>query len=397
MPIYYIVRIFNGKFIYGWKEKLGFFTPPQLGEKVIMYHSVSVGEVIALKNLVRKTKEIFPDYKIVITTGTKTGQETAIKNYSNIAEYITYFPFDVPFCVHRFLDKIKPSVVLITETEIWPIFSDMCKKKNIPLYTINGRMSDSTYKLYKLFRIFFKHVLANYTEILTQSDDDRRKLISIGASEDKTHVMKNLKFDVKKTNETVDINKNEQRIIIAGSTHKSENEIIIAIFSKLKTEFADIKLLIAPRHTQRVQQIKDLLRHYRLKFGTRSNKDNFSENDVIILDTIGELSKMYSICNFAFIGGSFNNTGGHNPLEAIIYSKPAISGPSIHNFRDIYAILGRTKAGKVVKTPLELENYMRLLLTDKVYYEQACKDCEEIFKEQQGALNIVIDRLKQVL
>ena len=106
---------------------------------------------------------------------------------------------------------------------------------------------------------------------------------------------------------------------------------------------------------------------------------------------------MYSICDFAFIGGSFNKTGGHNPLEATVYSKPTISGPSIHNFRDIYWILGRSKAGKVVKTPRELEDYMRVLLTDKDFYNQACKDCEDVFKDQQGALNVVIERLKQIL
>lgn len=397
LPIYYIVRVFNGKFLYGWREKLGFFKHPHLGKKVIMYHGVSVGEIIALENLIKKTKETFPDYKIVVTTGTKTGQETAKKKFLDIADYITYFPFDIPSCVYRFLRKINPSVVLIAETEIWPIFADYCNKKNIPLFTINGRMSDSTYKLYRCLKGFFKHVLANYTEILTQSSEDRNKLISIGAPEERTHVMKNLKFDVKKSNETVAIDKNGKRIIIAGSTHKGEDKIIVDIFLKLKKEFPDIKLIIAPRHIQRVPQIKDLLKKTKLPFGTRSNHDKFDQKEIIILDTIGELSKMYSICDFAFIGGSFNKTGGHNPLEAVVYSKPAISGPSIHNFRDIYWILGRTNAGKVVKTPHELEDYMRLLLSDKEFYAQACKDCETVFKDQQGALDVVISRLKKIL
>lgn len=397
LPVYYIVRVFNGKFLYGWKEKLGFFKHPHLGKKVIVYHGVSVGEIIALENLIKKTKETFPDYKIVVTTGTKTGQETAKKKFSDIADYITYFPFDIPSCVERFLRKLKPSVILIAETEIWPNFAEACNKKNIPLYTINGRMSDGTYKLYRLFKGFFKHVLANYTEVLTQSNEDKEKLISIGAPAERTHVMKNLKFDVKKSNETIPIDKRDKRIIIAGSTHKGEDKIIIDAFLKLRKEFPDIKLLIAPRHLQRVPQIKELLKKTQLPFGTRSNNDHFTEKEIIILDTIGELSKMYSICDFAFIGGSFNKTGGHNPLEAVVYSKPAITGPSIHNFRDIYWILSRTKAGKVVKNPHELEEYMRILLSDKEFYEQACKDCEQVFKDQQGALNVVIDRLKRIL
>ena len=116
LPFYYIIRAISGKFLYGWKEKLGFFKSPDLGSKVIMFHGVSVGEVIALENLIKKTKEVFPDYKIVVTTGTKTGQEIALKKYANVADFITYFPFDIAFCVQSFLVKVKPTVVLIAET-----------------------------------------------------------------------------------------------------------------------------------------------------------------------------------------------------------------------------------------------------------------------------------------
>ena len=205
LPFYYIVRVINGKFLYGWREKLGFFKSPHLGDKVIMYHGVSVGEVIALEGVIRKTKEEFPDYKIVVTTGTKTGQEIAIKKFSDVADFITYFPFDITFCVSSFLNKIKPTVVLIAETELWPIFSFYCHSRGIYLYTINGRMSDSTYSLYKLFSKFFKIVLSKYTKILTQSEIDRNKLISIGAPEDRTFVMKNLKFDVNKSDDVIEI------------------------------------------------------------------------------------------------------------------------------------------------------------------------------------------------
>lgn len=395
LPFIYLVRAINGKFLYGWKEKLGFFTSPELGEKVIMYHGVSVGEVIALENLIKKTKETFPDYKLVVTTGTKTGQEIAHKKYAEIADYITYFPFDIPFCVNSFLNKIKPSVVLIAETELWPTFAHRCKKRNIPLYVINGRISDSTYKSYKLFSLFFKQILKFYSGIYTQSEYDNQKLINIGANPDNTEVMKNLKFDVKKSPDKIDMGSG--RIIIAGSTHQGEDEIVINTFSDLKKEFPDIKLLLAPRHLKRASHAAELAEKTGMPFGFRSSNDNFNDKDIIILDTLGELSKMYQICDFAFIGGSFNKTGGHNPLEAVVYSKPAISGPSIHNFRDIYGILSRTKAGKVVKTPDELKLYMHKLLSDKEFYAQACKDCVTVFNDQQGALQFVINKLSQIL
>ena len=395
LPFYAIVRVLNKKYIYGWKEKLGIFENPDLDSKVIMYHGVSVGEVIALENLIKKTKETFPDYKIVVTTGTKTGQDIAKKKYENIADFITYFPFDIEPCVNSFLNKINPSVVLIAETELWPTFAYFCKKKNIPLYVINGRISDSTFKSYKFMKMFFKPLFKNYTEILTQSEEDKNKFIAVGADENKTFVMKNLKFDVKGVKS--DINLGNYRIIIAGSTHKGEDEIVLKSFAELKKQFSDIKLLLAPRHLTRLDNVKELIEKTNLTYGLRSKNDNFDKNEIIILDTMGELSKMYQICHFAFIGGSFNKTGGHNPLEAVVYEKPAISGPSIHNFRDIYWILTRSKAGKVVKTPDELTQYMYKLLDDDNFYKQSCEDCKTVFQDQQGALEFVINRLKNIL
>lgn len=396
LPVYAAVRASKGK-LFGWKEKFGDFQSPNLGDKVIMYHGVSVGEVIALENLIKKTKETFPDYKIVVTTGTKTGQEIAHKKYENVADFITYFPFDITFCVNNFLDKINPSVVLIAETELWPTFAAYCHKRNIPLLVINGRISDSTFKSYKFLKGFFKELFKNYTEILTQSEDDCNKFIQIGAPKEKTKVMKNLKFDVKRVDSDIEIGKGNNRIIIAGSTHKGEDEIVLNSFANLKSKFSDIKLLLAPRHLTRLSEVKNLVEKTNLKYGQRSQNATFQDNDIIILDTMGELSKMYQICDFAFIGGSFNKTGGHNPLEAIVYNKPTITGPSIHNFRDIYWILSKTKAGKIVKTPKELTKYMEKLLSDKEFYTQACEDCKNIFNSQQGALEIVINRLKNIL
>ena len=210
-------------------------------------------------------------------------------------------------------------------------------------------------------------------------------------------VMKNLKFDVKRADANIEIGQENNRIIIAGSTHKGEDEIVLNSFSELKKEFPDIKLLLAPRHLTRVNEVKELVEKTNLPYGQRSNNENFLNNDIIILDTLGELSRMYQICNFAFIGGSFNKTGGHNPLEAVVYNKPAISGPSIHNFRDIYWILSRSKAGKVVKTPQELTNYMHKLLADKEFYIESCNDCKTVFEFQQGAMEFVINELKSIL
>ncbi len=397
LPFYYIVRVIQKKYLYGWREKLGFLTPPDLGNKIIMLHGVSVGEVIALENLTKKIKETFPDYKIVVTTGTKTGQDIAKKKYEKIADYITYFPFDVPFAVKSFLSKLNPTVVLIAETELWPDFAYQCKKRNIPLFVINGRISDNTFNAYKRMKFFFKHILKNYTGLYTQSIEDRDKLIAIGATPENTEFMGNLKFDIKKLDVSIDIGKGENKLIIAGSTHKGEDEIVLEAFKNIKQKVPNAKLLLASRHIERIPDIEELVKNTGLAYGFRSKGDSFKDKDIILLDTMGELGKMYSICDFAFIGGSFNNTGGHNPLEASVYNKPVITGPCIHNFKDIYGILTHTNAGKLVKTPQELENQMLKLLTDEKYYNDAQNDCFKVFEAQKGALDFVINKLQKVL
>ena len=397
LPFWYIISRFNQKLGYGFKEKLGFGLGKPLEKKSIVFYGVSVGEVLALQNLIKKTKKEFATHNIVIATGTKTGQETAQKKLGNIADYITYFPFDFPFCINSFLNKTNPDVVIVAETELWPNFAYVMKKRNIPLYIVNGRMSDRTYGSYKKLSFFFAPILKKYTKILTQSESDNNKLISIGANPDTTRVMGNLKFDIGVNLEGfTPIEKSpDDKIIIAGSTHSGEDEIILSAFMNIRQD--NTKLLIAPRHPERNNAVFELCKKTGLKVGKRSNKDNFTDYQIILLDTLGELGKMYSICDFAFIGGSFNKTGGHNPLEASIFNKPVISGPSTHNFKDIYAIITRTKAGTIVKNSDELIKQMQKLLNDKNYYEQACSECELVFNQNRGALDVVIEELKQLI
>ena len=396
LPFFYTERVIHKK-SFGWKEKFGNINPSFKDEKIVMVHGVSVGEVIALENLVKKIKETFPECKLVVTTGTKTGQDIAYKKLDGIADYITYFPFDIPYAVNKFLDTLNPSLVLIAETELWPNFAYGCKKKNIPLCIINGRISDSTYKTYKLAKPFFKEVFKNFTAVYAQSKEDLEKYCSIGISADKSEFMGNLKFDIEKKEASIDMAQQGYKILIAGSTHKGEDEIVLDTFAKLKKDFPKLKLLLAPRHPQRVPDIEQLIKNTDFTYGLRSKDDKFTNCDIIILDTLGELGKMYSICDIAFIGGSFNKTGGHNPLESAIFNKPTISGPSIHNFKDIYSILVKSGAGKVISTPDELYSSIKTLLSDDLLYNKVTIDCENVFAEQKGATGFVIKKISELI
>lgn len=394
LPFFYAERVIHKKSA-GWSEKFGNIKPNLTGNKIIMFHAVSVGEVIAIENLVKKTKETFPDYKITVTTGTLTGQELAKKKFDGTADFITYFPFDIPSSVNKFLDTLNPSLVLIAETELWPNFAYGCKKRNIPLCIINGRISDSTYKTYKLAKPFFKEVFKNFSAVYAQSTEDMNKYISIGMDKTRTQFMGNLKFDIKKKDAAIDLGQQGFRVLIAGSTHKGEDEIVLETYQKLKKEFSDLKLLLAPRHPQRVPEIKTLIDETQIKYGLRSQDEKFTDNDIIILDTLGELGKMYSICDIAFIGGSFNKTGGHNPLEAVVYNKPTLSGPSIHNFKDIYSILSLAGAAKVVSTSDELFLSIKALLLDDLFYQKVEASCEQVFEAHKGAEEFVIARIAE--
>ena len=364
-------------------------------DKVIMVHGVSVGEVNALENLVKKIRETFGDYKIVLTTGTHTGQDIAKKKLSEYVDLITYFPADFPCVVKKFLDKINPDIVLIAETEIWPNFAIECKRRGVKTYIINGRISDSTFKSYKSLKLIFKYFLGFYSGIYTQSDEDNKKFIEIGAKPEITKRMNNLKFDIKKPDEKLQFDKSGARILLAGSTHKGEDEIVFFIYRKLKQNHPDLKLIIAPRHITRVEEVRAMAESFSFKYDFRSNGKNDMENiDVLIVDTLGELGRLYEYSDISFIGGSFNKTGGHNPLESIIFEKPVISGPSIHNFKDIYSIIKNAGAGFIVEDKNEFYETADKLLSDKEFYLNTKEDCAKVFKEQQGALEFVLNLLK---
>ena len=406
LPFWLILGQLKPKLVVGFRQKCGFYNRFEAcglghcGEaKTILFYGVSVGEVNAMENLIKKTREIHPNFNIIVLTGTQTGQELAQKKLSKVVDFVSYFPYDFPFCVKNMIKKLKPSAIFVMETELWPNFANITNKKKIPTYIINARISDRTFKSYKKLSFFFAPILKKYTAIYPQSEQDYEKFILLGANAQTTEVMGNLKFDIKKL-DTADLNfeKGECKIILAGSTHFGEDEIALQIFEELKKEINNLKLIIAPRHLGTRLDIKNL--------GYRSKKDTFDNHDVILLDTMGELGKFYSICDVAFIGGSFraqggdNNlkkgVGGHNPLEATIFNKPVFSGPSIHNFKDIYAILTSTNAGKIGDTE-EMKEYLKKLLTDEEFYSSASKDCQKVFEQNQGALDFVLKVLQSIV
>ena len=402
LPVILVALVLVPKFRAGIWQKLGFYNIKlDENKETIFFHAVSVGEVNAIEALVKKTRETFPQANIVLSTTTKTGQEIANKKLSKVVDQITYFPFDYFFSVNAFLNAVKPNKIIIAETEIWPDFVYLSKRRNIPVYIVNGRLSPHSYKGYKKFSFFFKPILSLYEGIFMQTEGDVERILDVGAPKEKTKFMGNLKFDIAPVLNNQEISDlanslklNGQKMIAAASTHKGEDEIVLASYSEIKKDYPNLKLLIAPRHPERYDAVEALLKESGFSYGRRSKNDTFENNDIIMLDTMGELMKMFSICHFAFIGGSFSTTGGHNPLEANIWGKPVLSGDCVFNFKDIYAYLTNTKAAKLSSSQNELTEDMKKLLTDANYYNEACIDSRKIFDENKGAVEFVINELK---
>ncbi len=402
LPLIIAAFIVCPKLSTGWIQKIGFYTNKDiaLNKKTTVFHAVSVGETNAIKEFVKEYRQKHPEENIIITTTTKTGQDIAKKAFNEIADKVVYFPYDFFFSVLSFFKTYKPEKIIIAETEIWPCFVTIAEKKGINVYTINGRLSPHSFSGYKKIKILLSPVLNKYEKFFMQSKDDAIRMIEIGAKKEKVEVMGNLKFDIS-TNLTEDgikkytdeLKTEKYRILIAASTHHGEDEIILRVFNILKSTYNDAKLLLAPRHPQRYEEVIKLLNATDYSWGKRSNNDNFDKNDIILLDTMGELAKLFSICYLAFIGGSFSSTGGHNPLEAAIWNKPVLSGPTVFNFKDIYKIVTDKNCAVIVNNEAELTKETLTFFSNKEKYNDFCKNAKSVFEENQGAIKYILERI----
>ena len=402
LPVIVLAFIIVPKFRAGFWQKIGFYKKNKSGRKTILIHAVSVGEVNAVENLVKRIKQEFPDEYIVLSTVTKTGQAVAHNKLEKYTDEIIYFPYDFFFSVLACLNAVKPDKIIIAETEIWPMFTVLAYLKKIPMLLVNGRISPNSYNGYKKLKFFFKNILSKFEQILMQTEGDRERIVDIGAPAEKSEVMGNLKFDIQKNLSSEEqaelkeqIKLENSRLFVAASTHKGEDELVLNVFRAVKSKNPDAKLLIAPRHPERYEQVENLLKKEAYHYSKRSLNGDFEENDAIMLDTMGELSKFFSLGYLAFIGGSFSNTGGHNPLEANIWDVPVISGPTVFNFKDIYKLLTQEKVAQIVKNEEDFIALAEKFYAEKEYREEISATCRRIFDNSRGAIDFVIDRLKK--
>ena len=400
LPLFLFKALAHGKYIAGFRQRLG-SVPAMSGKPVIWLHCVSVGETQAARPLAARLKQQFPHHALVVSTITLTGQNLARNVFRTEAESVVYFPFDWRWSVRRALKAINPAAVLIMETELWPNFLRECKARQIPVALVNGRISRQSYGRYALVKFFLRRVLASLSIAVMQSEADAERLQALGMPSDKLFTAGNLKFDAEGGSDlretTAEIAErfglqSDVPLVLAASTHAPEEEIILEAFKQLRAT-QPTRLMIAPRHPERFNEVASLIQDSGLSWTRRMNIPEASdrEADVILLDTIGELPATYSLAAVVFVGGSIVDRGGHNVLEPAVAGSAVVTGAHTHNFHAIMNLMEQADA--VIKLPAaegkaatrELTNVLSRLLSNPDERARLGLRAKQLVAENQGA------------
>lgn len=375
---------------------------------VIFVHAVSVGETNAALPLLRGIRQRFPGKKIVISNVTETGRSVALK--SKAADLCIYFPFDFPFAVRSVLEQVRPELVVIMETEIWPNFIGEARRMGIPVLLANGRISDRSFGRYLRLSWFFRPVLRRLSALCMQTPVDATRISEIGAPESAVHVAGNLKYDVPVTkpapDEAAEIRKKygiPERCFVfaAASTHEGEEAQTLAAYRALIDRDPASFLILAPRHPERAPGVAELIRKEGFPFQSRSALDGSGRlpaGGVLLLDTVGELAGLYRASDLVFVGGSLVATGGHNPLEPAACMVPVLFGPHMENFREVAALFTRHCGAEVqVADARGLQSELLRLAADPVHREELGRRGAGILLESAGATGRHLDVMASLL
>ena len=334
-------------------------------------HAVSVGEAATAVPLVEAITRRWPQLGIVMTTVTPTGARIVADRLAGRAVH-RYFPIDLPGPVRRALDAVNPRFFLCMETELWPNLLRALAARGVPSMIANGRISDRSFRRYRLVRFFTARMLAHVRVLAMQSEEDARRIIALGARPERVVVTGNIKSDLIPPEGGGDAL--WQRLLglddgepvwVAGSTHRGEEAIVLDVYLHLRARMPTLTLVLAPRHPERVAEVERLVRERRLQPVRRSELPRSqARGAVIIVDTVGELAQIYRVASVVFVGGSLAPTGGHNMLEPALLRKPVLFGPHTTNFRESAELLLEAEGALVARDGAELEAHMGALLMD---------------------------------
>ena len=432
-PYWLVQGLRHKKYLLNLIERLGLGYPglkrlPESQEGTIWLHAVSVGEVLSSIVLAQRLKKKFPQRRLVISTTTITGQALA-RDRMPFADAMIYFPLDWAFCVRRALRAVKPAVILIVETEIWPNFLREARRESIPVVFMSGRISDRSFARYqKYFRLFgfflrpfMKDVLTGPRAFLMQSEADAKRIKALGAPEEKVFISGNLKYDLEPAAPTALENwlaaesKRMGRwpINVAGSIVATEEPLALIAFGVVQGEYPKALLVLAPRKPERFQAAADFIEESNRQFvrrselgvsklggevaAARSNGKMPEDVSVLLLDSIGELASLYALADGVFVGGSMVPSGGHNILEPAAFGKVPVFGPSMENFAEVSRTFLKENAAVQVNSPEDAGVTWIGLLRNPERMREMGETARQLVERSRGATDRALDAASQLL
>ena len=413
IPLLIYRLVFEEGFYDRLKQSAGIMPTPTLlqiaDHNAIWVHAASVGEVVAASPIVRELKKMYPDEMVVVSVVTATGHRMAQRIIPEADGHI-FFPFDLPVITERIVNIVNPKAIILIETELWPNFLRLAWKKDIPVMMMNGRISGRSMRRYSLIKRFTTRMLLQIRKFCMQSKIDRERIISMGAIPQRVVITGNTKYDQTYAEVSEEERAKLRRefrfegkgpIIVAGSTHGGEEEIVVRTFGKVLEKYPDARLLLAVREITRAASVRFMIKHQgytvlrRSKMGT--DEDDGKDAQIVILDTIGELGRLYSLADVVFVGGSFVKVGGHNILEPAAHGKPIVVGPNMFNFAEIFDLLSSRGACVMVKNEKEFIDTCLDILIHPDRAEAMKRSCIEVVQENQGATRKNLEQLQKML
>ena len=396
-PYFLYQALRHNKYVGSIRQRLGYL-PVSLnldGDESIWVHAVSVGEVLAARTLLAELRSRYPRLRLYLSTTTLTGQQLARRSVGDV-DGVFYFPFDWAFSVRRTLDRVKPRLFVMIETEIWPNLLRECRRRGVRTVLVNGRISYRAFPRYRLIRPFFRRVLDDIDRFCVQGDEAARRLVELGADPSRITVTGSLKFDAL---DVAPPGRGRQRVLrffrlpphrpvlVAGSTVKGEETAVIRAFNLLRTRGGAPLLVIAARQPERFEEVERLCRQEGLSTVRRTELPIEAEPraDAVILDTIGELAELYQIGTVVFVGGSLVPAGGHNILEPAVFGKPIVFGPHMENFAEIADTFLANGAAVQVRSPRELDEAVVGLMGDPVRRARLGTAARALVEANRGA------------
>lgn len=411
LPYFLFKMVVKGKYRQGIKERFGLIDDVKINAlkngKVVWFHAVSVGETKAVLPLVKLLKSENPHIKILFSTTTPTGNKVAKKEGALFIDALIYFPLDLPSVMKRVIRLVDPTALIIVEKEIWPNAVRIFHNLSRPVIVVNGTISDKSFNRYKFFGFLFSKVFRSIDYFCARTESDGKKALRLGVEESKIFVPGNLKFDSSPAGS--DISKGEallkalsitkeDKVLVAGSTHEGEEEIILNVFKRLKNDFKNLKLIIAPRHPERFNDVEDLIKKKNFNMTRRSSASRDGEApDVIMLDTMGELSWVYSMSTLSFIGGTLKDIGGHNLLEPAYFGKPVLYGPYLKSYLYMAQMLEEAHASLRVIGEDDLYRKMKNLLEDQGLCAKMGKNASTVVESNRGVTRRTLDIIERIL